>query len=239
MRERAREQPSPAAASGRRENVYCCPSWRPISIAVLRSPPPFRLFPSTEGVRYRSRTMETSTAMARPVVVIQPDYSSSPLHSLLSFSLFRSPGSFPPLRCYSDNQINSLRVLKTPPLCRVILPAEPSRVVRPPIRHSRALSSTPLGHSVISQPLETWDCGVVCLPCKPSLTRRCLSCAPRQRRINRSRNLSVVREVYRLSTFLSRRLITAGFPRCDAFVDVIAVHSVQVTLKIGRSQSRE
>lgn len=128
VRERAREQPSPAAASGRRENVYCCPSWRPISIAVLRSPPPFRLFPSTEGVRYRSRTMETSTAMARPVVVIQPDYSSSPLHSLLSFSLFRSPGSFPPLRCYSDNQINSLRVLKTPPLCRVILPAEPSRV---------------------------------------------------------------------------------------------------------------
>lgn len=132
------------ASTGRRENVYCCPSWGSISIAVLRSPPPFRLLVSAEGLQYSSRTMETSTAVARPDVVIQPDYSSRP--RLFSFLHSRLPS-----RRYGDNQINSLRILKT----LFLAPEPPSRrVVRPPIRRSRALSSTPLGHSVIFYPFE-------------------------------------------------------------------------------------
>jgi len=74
-------QPSPrllstaVASTERLENVYCCSSWGPISIAVLHSPPSFRLLDSVEGMRYSSRTMETS-AIARLDVVMQPDYSS-------------------------------------------------------------------------------------------------------------------------------------------------------------------
>lgn len=141
-------QPSPqpplstaVASTGRRENVYCCLSWGPISIAVFRSPPPFRLLVSAKGVRYSSPTMETSTAIARPGVVIQLDYSSRPRLLSPSRTLALS-------RRYGDNQINSLRILKT----LSVAPEPPScRVVRPPIRCSRARSllETPLGHSVI------------------------------------------------------------------------------------------
>lgn len=179
-------QPSPrplstaVASTGKQENVYCCPSWRPISIAVFRSPPPFRLLVSAEGVQYSSRTMETSTTIPRPDVVIQPDYSSHPrLHFLLAL---------PPCR-YGDNQINSLRILKTLSLA----PEPPShRVVRLPIRRSRVLSSTPLGHSVIFYPFEARRvCGVVSTFLYfPPVFPCCLSCAPRQRYINRSRSLS-------------------------------------------------
>lgn len=152
-------QPSPrplstaVASTGKRENVYCCSSWGPISIAVFRSLPPSRLLVSAEGVQYSSRTMETSTAIARSYVVIQLDYSSRP--RLLSL-LHPCPLSRPR---YGDNQINSLRILKTLSLA----PEPPSRrIVRPSILRTRALSSTPLGHSVIFYPFEARRvCGVV------------------------------------------------------------------------------
>lgn len=51
--------------------------------------------------------MKTSTAIAGPDVVIQPDYS------LRSRSLSYYADSTSPRR-YNDNQINSLRILKTP-----------------------------------------------------------------------------------------------------------------------------
>lgn len=141
-------QPSPwplstaVASTGKQENVYCCPSWGPISIAVFRSPPPFRLLVSAEGVQYSSRTMETSTAIPRPTSL----YSRIIPRTLV----FSSSFTLAPSCRYGDNQINSLRILKTLSLA----PEPPSRqVVRLPIRRSRVLSSPPLGHSVILLPL--------------------------------------------------------------------------------------